>query len=157
MEYGWEEMVTDTFGFIVVDAFVFTVVDVFVFTVVDAFVFTVADAFGFIVVDAFIISTVVGTGVVVTFAGAVVCIVVCAGAVGDSRLSVTGVVAADWFIPGIIPVMNAAAPARIMIAISATRPHLRRGLRLFSCTGTFLSSPGRPATGVPGPGLSGEG
>ena len=78
-------------------------------------------------------------------------------AVGDSGLSVAGVVADDWFIPGIIPVMKAAPAARIMIAISAARPHFMRGLRLLSCTGTFLPSPGRPVTGVPGPVLSGEG
>jgi hypothetical protein len=127
-------------------------VDVFVWRVVDVFVFTVADAFGFIVVDAFVSIPVVGTGVVFTVAGTVVFIVVWVGrAVGDSGLPVAGVAADDWFIPGIIPVMKAAAAARIMIAISARRPHFRKGLRLFSCTGTFLLSPGRPETGVTGP------
>jgi hypothetical protein len=64
MEYGWEEIVVDTFVFTVVDAFIAIVGDAFVFTGLDVFVEPVADAI--------VVITVVGARVGGVSAGAVV-------------------------------------------------------------------------------------
>ncbi|MGB9176686.1 MAG: hypothetical protein WCB46_08130 [Methanoregula sp.] len=150
MEYGWEEIVVDTFGF--------TVVDVLVATVVDAFVA--------IVVDAFVVTTVVGTRVGVSSTGTVVgtgaggWVVSWVGRAvmgfGLSRVG-AGVVADDWLVPDIMPGMNAAMTIITLTAATATRPHFRKGLRLFFWSGTSLPSSGMPAKGVPGSVFSGDG
>jgi hypothetical protein len=146
MEYGWEESVGDGVIFTVADAFVVMFVDTFVFTVVDVFVFT----------------TVVGTGIVVTTvvsAGTVVCVVLRVGSAVMGFLSsvVSEGVVADWLVPDIIPGIKTAAATRKRIITIAMRPHFRRGLRLFSCTGTSFPPTGMSATSVPGTVFFGDG
>jgi hypothetical protein len=128
--YGWEEIVG---GGVVV-----TFAVAFVLTVADVFVLTVADAFDGTLVDVFVFTKVVGTGAVVTIAGAVVtgagvCVVFWVGRV-VCRAG-TGVVFEDWFVPDMIPEMDAPMTTRKTIATIAMMPSPARDFQLLFRTG----------------------
>jgi hypothetical protein len=135
-------------------------------TVVDTFVVVFVDTFVVMVGTAFVVTTVVGTRVVGTIAGAVVstgAVVIFVVWVGRafrefcSLIVGEGVVADDSLVPeGIAPEMNAAMTTRIMTVTIAMRPHFRTDPRLFAFTGISSLSSGLSAIRLPGPGSSGN-
>jgi len=131
-------------------------------TLAEIFAVTVAVAFTVTFADVFVVTAVVG-GFVVTFAGtivvfgAVVWVVFWVGRTVTGVSAGAGVSSGDWPIPGIIPVTNAAMTARTMTTAIATRPHFRKGLRLFSCAGTSPVTTGVSAAGAAGRVFSREG
>jgi hypothetical protein len=148
--YGWEEIVG---GGVVV-----TFAVVFVLTVVDVFVVTVADAFDGTFGDVFVFITVVGTGIVVTFAGAVVstgagvCVVFWVGSVVCRAGA--GVVFEEWFVPDIIPEMNAPMTTRKTTATIAIMASPARDFRLLFRAVRSSLLPVLPVARLSGPACS---
>jgi hypothetical protein len=127
---------TDAFAVVFTEVFDAGVADTFVVTVVPVFVGTAVAVAG--VADG------VGTGVAVWI------VIMVVGRAPESRLpgAAAGVSFDAGLVPGSIPEKNAATTTSRMTAAPARRPHFRRGLRLFSCSGPLLPSSGMAATGV---------